>query len=131
MEAQLCWVCRAEKPLTPEYWPRNPYSKSGFQSYCTQCVTLDGPVQKFWGTEANKKRIRELKESTPCADCGEYYPFYVMQFDHLDRYVKRAAISRLSSSAWETVKDEMAKCVIVCANCHAFRTYYRTLGNHL
>jgi hypothetical protein len=78
---------------------------------------------------AAKKRNREfvnaLKSSTPCADCGKTYPPYVMQFDHMRN--KTFAVAELVNRAvsLKTLKAEIAKCELVCANCHAIRTYER------
>lgn len=64
----------------------------------------------------------------PCSDCGKTYPTYVMQFDHV-RGRKLVALSRAAQSGlgMQRVKDEIAKCEVVCANCHAERTHQRLL----
>lgn len=60
----------------------------------------------------------------PCADCGIAYPPVVMQFDHV-RGVKVESVSRMVSSGvgQDTIAKEIAKCEVVCANCHALRTH--------
>lgn len=70
--------------------------------------------------------VRAIKESTPCADCGERHPYYVMQFDHIGDD-KVADIARLlyRGAGRPTVLAEIAKCEVVCANCHAVRTWKR------
>jgi hypothetical protein len=68
--------------------------------------------------------IAEVKD-IPCADCGNGYPPYVMQFDHV-RGTKKFNISH--NAFWTSlrvVQEEIAKCDIVCANCHAERTHQR------
>lgn len=71
-----------------------------------------------------KSEIRAYKEK-PCADCGLEYPFYVMQFDHV-RGEKIGNISTfVANRQWQKALDEIAKCDVVCANCHAERTYKR------
>ena len=72
-------------------------------------------------------RVRKLKESTPCADCKLNFPYYVMDFDHLDSDEKDCAIATAiqRSYSWRKVRDEIAKCEIVCANCHRIRTFRR------
>lgn len=65
--------------------------------------------------------VRSAKEK-PCADCGVRYPYYVMQFDH------RGGKSFTISQNWHKVRltvlvAEIAKCDVICANCHAVRTY--------
>lgn len=60
-------------------------------------------------------------KAAPCQDCGVEYPPYVMDFDHRDPSSKRANVSRLNHIA--AVKAEIAKCDLVCANCHRERTH--------
>lgn len=74
----------------------------------------------------NVQRVRALKDK-PCTDCGHTYPHYVMQFDHRDPSNKRMAIATLcrNTVAWKHVEEEIAKCDLVCANCHAVRTWNR------
>jgi hypothetical protein len=68
--------------------------------------------------------IKDLK-SGPCVDCDTSYPWYIMQFDHVGTD-KIANVSRLvQNKSWQTVLDEIEKCELVCANCHAERTYQR------
>lgn len=71
-----------------------------------------------------KSYIRSLKER-PCADCKVQYPFYVMQFDHLPGFVKKREVSKHGSKSWKFIATEAAKCEVVCANCHAERSWRR------
>jgi hypothetical protein len=72
-------------------------------------------------------RMKELKESLPCTDCGGYYPYFMTDWDHIGTD-KRKPVSRLRSCSWETVMAEVAKCELVCANCHRMRTHERNIG---
>lgn len=95
-----------------------------------------------------KEHLAELyhdAKAKPCSDCGVQYPIHVMQLDHRDGALKRfgvnaplwpgsaqvrealaKAIAELGST--ETVmRAEIAKCEVVCANCHAERTYRRRI----
>lgn len=57
-------------------------------------------------------------------DCGIAYPYYIMQFDHRDRATKLGTINFLGRfSTWQQIEEEIKKCDVVCANCHAERTY--------
>ena len=70
-----------------------------------------------------KELIRAAKKR-PCADCGIEYPYYVMEFDHLgDKITEVSKSSNFSSE--KKLLEEIAKCQVVCANCHAQRTYDR------
>lgn len=72
-----------------------------------------------------RKLHRQLKEDH-CADCKTRFPFYVMHFDHV-RGKKITEISTLSKTTtdMDLFLAEVAKCDLVCANCHAVRTYKR------
>jgi transposase len=69
--------------------------------------------------------VQEYKENIGCVDCGEKYPYYMLDLDHLKD--KKFGINRFkdSTSSLEKVKEEMAKCEVVCANCHRIRTQNR------
>jgi len=69
--------------------------------------------------------VLEAKD-VPCMDCGVRYPFWIMQFDHV-RGKKEFNLSTVTCHAKQKVKDEIAKCDIVCSNCHDDRTYKRDL----
>ena len=67
--------------------------------------------------------LRDLKTKTPCVDCGINYPYYVMDFDHV-RGQKHANVMELVSTlSKKKIDEEIAKCVIVCSNCHRIRHY--------
>lgn len=67
-----------------------------------------------------KEFVQEIK-ANPCTDCGGSFPYYVMDFDHKEN--KKFKISGFGSRGLETVKKEIAKCDLVCANCHRQRTH--------
>ena len=80
---------------------------------------------------ASKRRLRrertlyliEYFKSHPCVDCGETDPL-VLEFDHLgdkEFEISQALIDR----SWQSILEEIAKCDVVCANCHRRRTARR------
>ena len=71
-----------------------------------------------------KKRLSEIKEASGCMDCGETNPI-VLDFDHLHN--KKYNVSRMihDGFSWAAIKKEIAKCEVVCANCHRIRTHDR------
>ncbi len=76
---------------------------------------------------AKKKAIREWIQSQknrPCMDCGQRYPHYVMDFDHRPDEEKLYEPTRLYvQQSWKKARAEVAKCDVVCANCHRERTF--------
>lgn len=76
------------------------------------------------------KEIRTLKESKPCVDCGCYFPYYVMDFDHRPGEKKSFMVSRaVQQRTIATAMREIAKCDLVCSNCHRVRTHKRLIGH--
>jgi hypothetical protein len=72
------------------------------------------------------KLIRDIKEQAPCVDCGKNYPYYVMDFDHLEASTKENLVSFLAATGRiGALKREIEKCEVVCANCHRLRTHKR------
>lgn len=72
--------------------------------------------------------LRDLKTKTPCVDCGISYPYYVMDFDHV-RGQKHANVMELVSTlSKKRIDEEIAKCEIVCSNCHRIRTHMRKMA---
>ena len=70
--------------------------------------------------------VAEAKNA-PCKDCGKTYAPHVMQFDHLDPKTKSFSIGQFRTlfPSVEILRAEIAKCELVCANCHAERTQRR------
>ena len=71
--------------------------------------------------------VKELKESNPCIDCKNFFPYYVMDFDHVSGE-KTEGIARLSRGYGGKKKllEELEKCELVCSNCHRIRTHERS-----
>jgi hypothetical protein len=80
--------------------------------------------------KTNQKMLRQLireSKQKPCMDCGIKYPYYVMQFDHV-RGKKSVNLSGMHLRYGRLqILAEIAKCDVVCANCHAERTHSRIL----
>lgn len=66
----------------------------------------------------------------PCMDCGGTFPTECMDLDHVQGD-KVDSVSRLISLSrpMEEIQAEVAKCELVCANCHRIRTRKRYFEN--
>jgi hypothetical protein len=82
---------------------------------------------------AKKVKMQELhdlvdkyKAETPCVDCKKIFDPVCMDYDHLGSN-KFNSISRMiaNGNSWERIETEIAKCELVCANCHRIRTSLR------
>lgn len=58
-----------------------------------------------------------------CVDCNGVFPNCVYHFDHRDPFQKEFNIGAKLTNNLEVLKVEADKCDLVCANCHAIRTY--------
>ncbi len=88
-----------------------------------------GPLDRSAYSFAVQRILDEVDRlrSRPCMDCQISYPFPAMDFDHV-LGKKVSSISRMKRSAgMGRVLDEIKKCELVCANCHAIRTCTRDI----
>lgn len=70
-----------------------------------------------------RKRLADLK-SNPCTDCGQRFPVECMDFDH--KYGEKIKdVAKMVDFSEEKLMAEIAKCELVCANCHRIRTKAR------
>lgn len=85
-------------------------------------------AQKY--RQANMERLRNYLMSHPCVDCGEQ-DIVVLEFDHLPDFEKKFEIGRAVTSttrSWSLIETEIAKCEVVCCNCHRRRSIRRQGG---
>ena len=73
------------------------------------------------------KWLADYFRDHPCADCGES-DIFVLEFDHL-RDKSFNIGNRFRHLGWDLILDEIAKCEVVCGNCHRRRT--ARSGNYL
>lgn len=67
------------------------------------------------------KYVYDYLATHPCEVCGESDPV-VLEFDHLDRGEKSFCISVSRMFSFEKIDEEIAKCRVLCANCHRRHT---------
>lgn len=91
----------------------------------------DGQKQKTIERSNVQKAIRRretwaMKENSGCVDCGEMYPHYVLEFDHKPGFEKLGGAAHIYALKGKILGlEEIAKCDVVCANCHKIRTHNR------
>lgn len=131
-----CSICKETKDISE--FNKKGTRKDGapkWQTYCKVCYNAykkqhylknkDDYISK--NREHRKtiiKWIQDYKSSFPCADCGQYFHFSAMDFDHLkDKKFNISQGGRHGSI--KTIQEEISKCEIVCSNCHRVRTWKR------
>lgn len=85
--------------------------------YCKVCRSAYAKAR----IAERQELFKQLKD-VPCADCGERYPHFVMDFDHV-RGEKYMNVGQMKMAKLERILEEVAKCDVVCANCHRIRTH--------
>lgn len=131
-----CGRCHEEKSVDEFAWRRK--AQGQLDNYCRPCraeykqAHYTANRQRYIASARRRKRtlvaertefIVDYLREHPCVDCGERDPV-VLEFDHLGD--KEFGIGQgFRDRAWQSVLDEMAKCEVVCANCHRRRTATR------
>jgi len=102
---------------------RNEYCKQHYYDNKTKHNIRRALLRKKYYDE-HSLMIQSLKNK-PCVDCGNNFPFYVMQFDHVcgDKIANVADMP--GNYSWNKIEEEILKCELICANCHSIRTYKR------
>lgn len=69
--------------------------------------------------------VSRVKAILSCVDCGEPDPI-VLEFDHVrGKKVRNIADMVNNSYSIDSIKKEIRKCEVRCANCHRRKTYER------
>lgn len=129
-----CNGCDQDKPET-EFWKGQGRCKQCRREYDRQRYQTHYKAKRRKTEDAWRKReleyVWEIKTRTPCADCGSGFHPAAMQFDHLPGFTKEGDVSSMIGSVSRQRLDaEIAKCELVCANCHSIRTYTRLLSDN-
>jgi hypothetical protein len=128
--ARVCRVCKESKPLTEfpfrsraartRHWICLVCRRAAARSWYVQRVP-DAKRAKGYGTYARESLIARLDEylaAHPCVDCGEDN-VVLLDFDHLRNKTADVANMVRDGSSWARIAQEIEKCVVRCANCHA------------
>ncbi len=82
--------------------------------------------RNVWRVQAE---LLDSLRDVPCADCERRFPPCAMDFDHRDAEAKKYTVTRMIGRAGTArILAEVAKCDIVCTNCHRARTYDRRMA---
>ena len=124
---KTCSYCKQTKPKRE--FGKCKKHRDGLQSRCKECkretrrkhyeANRDKYIDKAREYKNQRtKRVAELKSEAGCKFCPERESC-ALDFHHCQGE-KEHNISKLArDGAWEEVKKEMKKCVVVCRNCHA------------
>ncbi len=73
---------------------------------------------------AMNEYIQSIKSQLYCIDCGQQHPA-TLHFHHLNSEDKQFNIGEAVRKGFgpNRIKQEIEKCIVLCANCHAIRHY--------
>jgi hypothetical protein len=129
--------CAVDEQLPAEAFFRNPSRSDGLSSQCRTCH--HGVQRRYYDRNVeserartrrrklrvrseNRERVLQFLRAHPCIDCGERDPV-VLEFHHVrDKKRDNVACMLRGTHEWGTIATEIAKCVVLCANCHRRRT---------
>ena len=99
----------------------HPTRKHYAKGLCSSCYSSPWIIAHM---KKRKKYIGVLKQYIGCQDCGYNDKPEALDFDHKPG-TKSFNIGANEGRSWVNLLTEMAKCEVVCANCHRIRTYNR------
>lgn len=112
----------------PRSNPDEPRAKYAGSVYAISTIDKIREAQKLRGRKRHadfRDWIEREYTGKPCQDCEQVFPFICMDFDHRENKIKKFGISQGGSKSLKAVREEVAKCDLVCSNCHRKRTYKR------
>lgn len=136
---KICSVCKLEK-TEQDFFYRNRKTEK-LHAQCKNCYTVKR--RQIWKEHYHKygsgyreravERSRKIKDNLrklmlqylhdkSCVRCG-IDDIRVLEFDHINPATKSFSIARgiASGLSWDRLTVEIAKCQILCANCHKIR----------
>ena len=133
---RVCRVCQQSKPLAE--FPFRSRAEGTRHWICLACQRVaarawylarvpDARRLEGYGTfvrEGLAERVHQYLSAHPCVDCGEEN-IALLDFDHLrDKAADVSSMIR-DGVSWELIAEEIDKCDVRCANCHARITALR------
>lgn len=86
-------------------------------------AVLEGQRRRW---RLNKEFIRFEKTKVGCRDCGEKHEA-ALDFHHIQN--KSETIAKMSVYSRERIVREIAKCIVLCSNCHRKRHYAERISS--
>jgi uncharacterized Zn ribbon protein len=107
----------------------------GTKAYCQECqseykkahyrANKETYLLKNKNRKASMQRFVDAAKSYPCHDCETSWPSCAMEYDHTEDNKIASVSTMIKKGSWSKLTDEIMKCDLVCACCHAVRTCSR------
>ncbi len=104
---------KRQRKITRQSKKKSVASQEEVASYARRCYFK----RRQW--------IVDYKQGKPCGDCNGIFHHFAMDFDHREGTEKLFAISTSVAigASKELIEQEIAKCDLICSNCHRVRTW--------
>jgi hypothetical protein len=116
-----CRSCEEFKDLS-EFAYRGG-GRKGLQADCNECSRVRARTFR----QDTRNKVSEYKLAKGCECCGFVAKHSSqLDLDHIDPETKTYKGAHKAYDAgwsWSRVEQEIAKCTVLCKNCHALRTY--------
>lgn len=104
-----CPQCQTTKNVVEFYRTKNRPLSGWCKACCLQTALMRQQENKQWALE--------LKGGC-CQICGYSVCSAALEFHHLDPKQKDPNWRRMKTGSFERIKQELEKCILLCANCH-------------
>ena len=95
--------------------------------HCGEVSEVTNIRQEFCDINCRKRFRRQLisniKLEKGCARCGYNAHSAALDFNHIDPTTKSFHVAADATRAWHKIEAEIAKCEVLCANCHRIHSY--------
>ena len=118
-----CRDCHQSLPLSEFY--KNCRMPDGHLHQCKKCHYLRYNAGRAVRAKQARAVIEKIKTDRGCTDCGFNAHPAALDFDHLPEFEKLYRICTMATMRRDLLEAEIAKCEVVCANCHRIRTVTR------
>lgn len=109
---KICKSCGKEKNVK-FFHLKKKSNKKIYLSYCKECIN-----KRTLEYSRNLKKEAVDYKGGKCNKCGYNKCLAALQFHHLNPKEKDFIISNKLTTSFKKIKNELDKCMLVCANCH-------------
>ena len=114
-DTKHCPKCGENKKLSE--FTKDKVRRDGLRSYCSACEYKRCKALRL----SRRRWIEQIKVESGCVECGYNEHHAGLEFHHIEPRLGLCQMDGRRSLKW--TKAEMAKCLILCAICHAILHY--------
>lgn len=114
---KICSICNSQKGL--EHFHSNGFAKDGKKKYKPSCKPCNNAQVSEDHYKLIQEVLNELDRKLACEMCGYKKNYAALCFHHFDPSEKEEEISKMKTASKFRLKQEIEKCALLCANCHA------------